>query len=70
MNQNYPFVNPPLPYDYDALEPYIDTGTMILHHDAHLQTYVDNLNKLLRELSTVPNDDPDWADSESRQLAL
>lgn len=49
MNQNYPFVNPPLPYDYDALEPYIDTGTMILHHDAHLQTYVDNLNKLLRD---------------------
>ena len=36
MNQNYPFVNPPLPYDYDALEPYIDTGTMILHHDADL----------------------------------
>lgn len=49
MSQNYPFVNPPLPYDYDALEPYIDTGTMILHHDAHLQTYVDNLNKLLRD---------------------
>ena len=47
MNQNYPFVNPPLPYDYDALEPYIDTGTMILHHDAHLQTYVDHLNQLL-----------------------
>lgn len=49
MNQTYPFVNPPLPYDYDALEPYIDTGTMILHHDAHLQTYVDNLNNLLRD---------------------
>lgn len=48
MNQNYPFENPPLPYDYDALEPYIDTGTMILHHDAHLQTYIDNLNNLLK----------------------
>ncbi len=30
---NYPFTNPPLPYAYDALEPYIDTLTMHLHHD-------------------------------------
>lgn len=34
---NYPFTNPPLPYAYDALEPYIDTLTMHLHHDRHLQ---------------------------------
>ncbi len=49
MNEHYPFVNPPLPYAYDALEPYIDTLTMHLHHDRHLQTYVDNLNKALRD---------------------
>lgn len=42
---NYPFTNPPLPYAYDALEPYIDTLTMHLHHDRHLQTYIDNLRK-------------------------
>ena len=49
MNEHYPFENPPLPYAYDALEPYIDTRTMHLHHDRHLQTYVDNLNKALKD---------------------
>ncbi len=43
-NNKYPFVNLPLPYDYDALEPFIDEKTMRLHHDKHLQTYIDNLN--------------------------
>jgi superoxide dismutase, Fe-Mn family len=38
---------PPLPYDYDALEPTIDEQTMRLHHDKHHQAYVDNLNKAL-----------------------
>lgn len=49
MNEHYPFANPPLPYAYDALEPYIDTKTMHLHHDRHLQTYVDNLNSALKD---------------------
>ncbi|MBN7773630.1 superoxide dismutase [Clostridium aminobutyricum] len=49
MNEHYPFVNPPLPYAYDALEPFIDTKTMHLHHDRHLQTYVDNLNNTLQD---------------------
>ncbi|GHO92935.1 hypothetical protein KSF_029830 [Reticulibacter mediterranei] len=38
------FELPPLPYDYNALEPYIDTQTMQLHHDKHHATYVNNLN--------------------------
>jgi superoxide dismutase, Fe-Mn family len=38
---------PPLRFPYDALEPYIDAGTMELHHDQHHQTYVDNLNQTL-----------------------
>jgi Fe-Mn family superoxide dismutase len=61
----------PLPYNYDALEPYIDTQTMQLHHDMHHQTYVNNLNTavgkysdlqskspedLVRELNSVPED--------------
>jgi Fe-Mn family superoxide dismutase len=40
-----PFSLPPLPYAYDALEPYIDAQTMQIHHDKHHQAYVDNLNK-------------------------
>ena len=49
MNEHYPFTNPPLPYPYEAMEPYIDTLTMHLHHDRHLQTYVDNLNRILKD---------------------
>ena len=36
-----------LDYDYDALEPLIDTRTMRLHHDKHHRTYVDQLNKAI-----------------------
>ena len=53
MNKHYPFVNPPLPYSYQALEPYIDEKTMELHHDKHLQTYVDNLNHILEPYPTL-----------------
>lgn len=62
---------PPLPYDYAALEPVIDTQTMKTHHDLHHGAYVKNLNAalekhpelaaksaedLVRNLSTVPED--------------
>jgi Fe-Mn family superoxide dismutase len=40
-----PFTLPPLPYAYNALEPYIDTATMHLHHDKHHATYVKKLNE-------------------------
>jgi len=38
---------PPLPYDYNALEPHIDELTMRIHHDKHHAAYVTNLNKAL-----------------------
>jgi len=42
-----PFTVPPLPYAFDALEPYIDKQTMEIHHDKHHGAYVTNLNKAL-----------------------
>jgi len=48
------FEVPPLPYDYNALEPHIDEQTMRIHHDKHHQAYVDNVNKAL--------DGTQWAD--------
>jgi Fe-Mn family superoxide dismutase len=61
---------PPLPYAYDALEPYIDKATMEVHHDKHHQAYVDKVNAalegtpladaaiedVLKDLSAVPED--------------
>jgi Fe-Mn family superoxide dismutase len=38
---------PDLPYGYDALEPFIDTATMQLHHDKHHAAYVAKLNEAL-----------------------
>jgi Fe-Mn family superoxide dismutase len=63
------FTLPKLPYAYDALEPNISAEIMKLHHDAHHQAYVTNLNKaleghpdllkkpigrILRDIDTVP----------------
>src|SRR6266699_2755506 len=55
---------PPLPYDFGALEPHIDTQTMQIHHGKHHQAYVTNLNaaldkppeQLLRGINTVSED--------------
>src|SRR5512145_1271491 len=47
----------PLPYAFDALEPYIDAKTMEIHHDKHHGAYVTNLNKALEghpELQDLP----------------
>ena len=51
---------PPLPYDYSALEPHIDTQTMQIHHDKHHAAYVNNLNAALQsntQLASLSVDD-------------
>jgi Fe-Mn family superoxide dismutase len=65
------FILPPLPYSYEALEPYISSEIMTLHHDRHHAGYVQNLNeaislhpelkglsieKLLTNLDRLPKD--------------
>ena len=43
------FKLPPLGYDYDALEPFIDAETMKIHHDKHHAAYVSKLNAAVAE---------------------
>lgn len=65
------FTVPDLPYAYDALEPYIDSETMTIHHDKHHNAYVTKLNaavkghddlagkcadELVTNLSNIPED--------------
>jgi Fe-Mn family superoxide dismutase len=42
------FELPPLPYDYEALQPYMSKETLEFHHDKHHQAYVTNGNNLLK----------------------
>lgn len=46
-DSHYPFQLRPLPYAYNALEACIGARTLHFHHDKHLKTYVENLNKAL-----------------------
>lgn len=50
-----PFENTPLPYAFDALEPYIDARTMEIHHDRHLQAYIDDLNRAIAPFPALQN---------------
>ncbi len=43
------FELPPLPYAYDALEPFMSRETLEFHHDKHHQAYVTNGNNLLKD---------------------
>lgn len=49
------FTLAPLPYGYDALEPFIDTQTMTIHHDKHHAAYVTNLNAALEKHPELSN---------------
>jgi superoxide dismutase, Fe-Mn family len=43
------FELPALPYDYEALQPYMSKETLEYHHDKHHQAYVTNGNNLLKD---------------------
>jgi Fe-Mn family superoxide dismutase len=49
------FSLPPLPYDYNALEPSIDEQTMRIHHDKHHGGYVNNLNAAIEKHPELQN---------------
>ncbi|MCV2502250.1 MAG: superoxide dismutase [Mn] [Candidatus Lightella neohaematopini] len=46
---------PLLPYDYDAMEPFIDQNTINIHYNKHHKNYVDNANKILTNLPEFDN---------------
>jgi superoxide dismutase, Fe-Mn family len=50
---------PALPYAYEALEPYIDSQTMHLHHDKHHQAYVDNFKAALEKAPELKEKSPE-----------
>ena len=50
----------PLPYDYAALEPHIDARTMMLHHDKHHASYVENLNSALEKFPELQERTAFW----------
>ncbi|NLG99833.1 MAG: superoxide dismutase [Chloroflexi bacterium] len=45
----------PLPYAFDALEPYIDAQTVDLHYSKHHATYLKNLNDALAKHTELQN---------------
>ena len=44
LSQEINYIQQPLPYSYNALEPYIDAMTMVIHHTKHAAGYTKNLN--------------------------
>jgi Fe-Mn family superoxide dismutase len=65
------YVLPPLAYEYNALEPYIDEQTMRLHHSKHHQGYVNGLNKATDKVKeAISSDDYSLIKHWERELAF
>src|SRR4030042_1488747 len=62
---------PPLPYDYNALEPLYDEKTLRIHHDKHHAAYVNGLNDALKKLEAArKSNDYSTVQHLSRSLAF
>lgn len=57
------FTLPNLPYEYDALAPFISSDIQRLHHDKHHRAYVDNLNKALEKY-------PEWQNKNIEEIIV
>lgn len=55
------FTLPKLPYEYDALAPYISADIQLLHHSKHHQTYITNLNTALEKY-------PEWQEKSIEEI--
>eukprot|EP00186_Timspurckia_oligopyrenoides_P003422 CAMPEP_0182443410 /NCGR_PEP_ID=MMETSP1172-20130603/2150_1 /TAXON_ID=708627 /ORGANISM="Timspurckia oligopyrenoides, Strain CCMP3278" /LENGTH=310 /DNA_ID=CAMNT_0024638675 /DNA_START=34 /DNA_END=966 /DNA_ORIENTATION=+ len=66
----FQFDLPPLPYDYTALEPFIDQQTMKLHHDKHHAAYTTKLNATILKLdrSLFQTEGPNAAEKNLKTL--
>ena len=53
------FTLPELPYDYNALAPYISEQQLKLHHDKHHQAYVNGANAIFEKLDKTRNENAD-----------
>lgn len=69
---NGEYVLPPLPYAADALEPYIDEQTMVVHHATLHQNYVNGANRTVKALAAIAAGEGDVAQSKAlaRDLAF
>ena len=53
------FTLPKLPYDYNALAPYISEQQLKLHHDKHHQAYVNGANAIFEKLDKTRSENAD-----------
>ena len=53
------FTLPKLPYDYDALAPYISEQQLKLHHDKHHQAYVNGANAAFERIDKAQSENAD-----------
>lgn len=64
------FELPPLPYPYDALEPWCPSETLELHHDKHHATYVKAANDAVAALCGLEPEDAERRAALTRALTF